>query len=395
MCKSGGGAVAVQGGGKDGDVALPSVKEIRDAIPAHCFKRSALWSSVFIARDSLLAAAVGAVAYNVLPFEWTPLAVLGWVVYAAVQGTVLTGLWVIGHECGHQAFSSSALINDSVGFVVHSSLLVPFFSWQRTHAVHHRRCNHLLDGESHVPDLKRKVFGMYSKVVHTIGEDAFVVLQIVLHLLFGWIMYLSMHATGSRRSPVTKQRYTRKPNHFSPLSSNELFPADLRFKIFLSSVGILGMLGVLAYAGTQYGFGVVALMYGGPYLVVNGWLVLYTWLQHTDPEVPHYGEDEWSWLKGAVSTIDRPYPWIVDELHHHIGTTHVCHHVFHELPHYNAVEATAALKKTLGSHYKYDPTPITRALWKTAATCHYVEGLEGVQYPVSVFDDLKAAKKLD
>merc|ERR1711924_47819 len=45
----------------------------------------------------------------------------------------------------------------------------------------------------------------------------------------------------------------------------------------------------------------------GPYLWVNFWLVLYTWLQHTSPEVPHFGDDEWTWVRGALCTIDRPY----------------------------------------------------------------------------------------
>lgn len=46
-----------------------------------------------------------------------------------VQGAVCTGLWVIAHECGHQAFSKWQLLNDSVGIVLHSCLLVPYFSW--------------------------------------------------------------------------------------------------------------------------------------------------------------------------------------------------------------------------------------------------------------------------
>lgn len=39
---------------------------------------------------------------------------------------------------------------------------------------------------------------------------------------------------------------------------------------------------------------------------------------------------------GALSTIDRNYPAWIDSLHFEIGTTHVLHHVFSELPHYNA-----------------------------------------------------------
>lgn len=42
---------------------------------------------------------------------------------------VRPGVWVIAHECGHQAFSNSQLINDTVGFVLHSCLCVPYFSW--------------------------------------------------------------------------------------------------------------------------------------------------------------------------------------------------------------------------------------------------------------------------
>ena len=41
-----------------------------------------------------------------------------------------TGIWVIAHECGHQAFSKYQLVNDGVGLVFHSCLLVPYFSWQ-------------------------------------------------------------------------------------------------------------------------------------------------------------------------------------------------------------------------------------------------------------------------
>lgn len=165
------------------------VAELRASVPEHCFKRSFLKSFFFVVRDVALVFMVGYIYVQIGR---------GVVLYAIIQGTVLTGLWVIGHECGHGAFSESTLVNDIFGFIIHTGLLVPYFSWQRTHAVHHARCNHLLDGETHNPGLKKKMMNTYSKMVDSIGEDAFVLFQIVSHLLFGWIMYLTQHVTRTK-----------------------------------------------------------------------------------------------------------------------------------------------------------------------------------------------------
>ena len=49
---------------------------------------------------------------------------------------------------------------------------------------------------------------------------------------------------------------------------------------------------------------------------------------------------EWSYFRGGLSTIDRDYG-IFNKIHHDIGT-HVVHHLFPQMPHYNLCEATAA-----------------------------------------------------
>lgn len=46
---------------------------------------------------------------------------VGWAAYAFVTGLPATGVWVIAHECGHQAFSTSKLANNTVGWVLHSA----------------------------------------------------------------------------------------------------------------------------------------------------------------------------------------------------------------------------------------------------------------------------------
>ncbi len=141
----------------------------------------------------------------------------------------------------------------------------------------------------------------------------------------------------------------------------------------MSTIGCLTTIGLLLYYN-------LVREYVGPYLVVNAWLVLITWLQHTHPNIPHYGADEFTFLKGALSTVDRPYPWLIDHLHHHIGTTHALHHINYSIPHYRAQEYTREIKKVLGAEYNFDNTPIWKAALIASKKCVYVEGLNGVQY---------------
>jgi omega-6 fatty acid desaturase / acyl-lipid omega-6 desaturase (Delta-12 desaturase) len=50
-----------------------------------------------------------------------------WSIYGFATGLVATGLWVIAHECGHQAFSESKSINNLVGWVLHSRSVLFLF----------------------------------------------------------------------------------------------------------------------------------------------------------------------------------------------------------------------------------------------------------------------------
>ena len=33
---------------------------------------------------------------------------------------------------------------------------------------------------------------------------------------------------------------------------------------------------------------------------------MFTYLHHSDPTIPHYFGNEWTFLRGAASTVDRP-----------------------------------------------------------------------------------------
>lgn len=110
-----------------------------------------------------------------------------------------------------------------------------------------------------------------------------------------------------------------------------------------------------------------------PYLFFVIWLDLVTFLHHTDPTLTYYREGAWNFLKGGLSTMDRSYGFVIDHLHHNIGT-HVIHHLFYtRVPHYHLLEATEALKPILGKHYKVDSTPIANAYLKSKNLCKFVD----------------------
>ena len=62
---------------------------------------------------------------------------------------------------GHQSFSNSRKINDLVGNIVHSSILVPYHGWRISHRTHHSNHGHVENDESWHPVTK----SIYDKMV--------------------------------------------------------------------------------------------------------------------------------------------------------------------------------------------------------------------------------------
>jgi len=341
---------------------------VRAVVPKHCYKTNTLISLACLAKSVVLTVAC-ALTSMLIPLKVAALPL--WLAYGVVTGTVAMGLWVLAHECGHGAFSSNRLLQDSVGYILHSLLLVPYFSWQRSHAVHHSRTNHIGEGETHVPPVidgvaPRETPGGagYLDVARQMGVRAHGALQLFMHLVIGWPAYLLAGATGGPVRGVT--------NHFVPTRpfSTALWPNKWPNKVWLSDLGVGATLAALAAWAVHAGSVLPVLaVYGLPLLVINGWLIIYTWLQHTDVDVPHLGNDAWSFMRGAFLTIDRPYGPLFDSLHHRIGSTHVAHHIDSTIPHYHAREATDAIAAAFPKAYLYEPTPVHLALWRVAKNC--------------------------
>ena len=327
-------------------------------------------------RSLAFSLSLSAVAYGLgTQIPLTASAIPLWLLYGVVTGTVAGGCWVIAHECGHNAFHPNRRIEAAVGFVLHSLLLVPYFTWQRSHAVHHANCNHLEAGETHVPRRGDTPTGQRVEALHRrLGSRLYGALSLVMHLLVGWPLYLLFGVAGGEAygSPTSHFR------HQAPFNNGQrlLFPANFAPAMLHSNLGLGAMVLALVAASVVFSPLRVLAVYGLPYLVINAWLVAYTWLQHTDTNIPHFTEREWTWAKGALQTVDRPYGPLLNLLHHGIGSTHVCHHVNSRIPHYNAWKATALLRERYPHLVRFDPTPIHLALWRVASRCAVVTELK-------------------
>ncbi|KAI5800395.1 fatty acid desaturase-domain-containing protein [Peziza echinospora] len=373
-----------------------TMKDIRDAIPAHCFERSYARSFGYVARDLVLLASTFYLFNTYTPLISSyPLRVAAWALYTFLQGLFGTGIWVLAHECGHGAFSPSKRVNDITGWVLHSALLVPFFSWKLSHSAHHKATGHMERDMVFVPRTREQYIhnqtGSWVAKLADLGEETPIVtaINLVLQQLVGWPMYLITNVTGHNyherqregRGKGKKNGWFGGANHFNPASP--LYDNKHFHLIMLSDLGLAITLFAL-YTGVQkFGFQNMLVWYGLPYLWVNHWLVAITFLQHTDPTLPHYNPEAWNFARGAAATIDRDFGFIGRHLLHGIIETHVAHHYVSTIPFYNADEASDAIKVVMGSHYRAETRGgafgFLKALWTTARWCNFLEQSEGAQ----------------
>ncbi|TVY47676.1 Delta(12) fatty acid desaturase [Lachnellula occidentalis] len=179
-----------------------TIKEIHDAIPAHCFRRNTLLSLSYILRDLCFVCILSGLAAEIHLLPASSLRSLAWVLYTFAQGLVFTGLWEMAHECGHGALSPSKAFNNTAGLIIHSLLLVPFHSWRFTHSQHHKATNNIERDIAFVPDTKdvwakareaRKPELLFS--YYDLVEDMPIVNLVILvgHQLIAWPVYLMIN----------------------------------------------------------------------------------------------------------------------------------------------------------------------------------------------------------
>ncbi|KXG22757.1 probable fatty acid desaturase DES1 [Sorghum bicolor] len=333
------------------------IGDVRAAVPEHCWHKSPWRSLWYVVRDVAAVVALGTAAAAM--DSWAV-----WPVYWAVQGTMFWAFFVLGHDCGHGSFSDSRTLNSVVGHLLHSFILIPYHGWRISHRTHHQNHGHVDRDESWHPITEGRYRRLPPRAKKIRFTAPYPLLLFPLYLFY--------------RGP------DKPGTHFLP--SSELFSPKEKGDVMLSTTCWCIMLASLLAMSCAFGPLQVLKMYGLPYLVFVMWLDLVTYLHHHGhhERLPWYRGEEWSYLRGGLTTVDRDYGWI-NKIHHDIGT-HVIHHLFPQIPHYHLVEATKAAKPVLGRYYREPqksgplPLPLLGVFLRSIRVNHFVSDHGDVVY---------------
>ncbi|KAH9886268.1 fatty acid desaturase-domain-containing protein [Cubamyces lactineus] len=362
-----------------------SIKDVHAAVPRHLFEKSTAKGLFYVGRHVafsllfyLFAIRIDGTVWNVsAALHWGPFgrSVLCWsmrALYWFWQSVAFAGMWTLGHECGHDAISSYSWVNSAVGMGLHTWVLTPYFAWRLTHRSHHKGTNSLERDETYhpvtrkdlnLPDAEHATPMDYMEVIEE--TPLYTLFKMVIRQFLGFQLYLIHNRKGN-------PKYPPGTSHYKP--SSKLFKPQDRTSIIVSDVAIGCMLSFLATWSYRTGFSNVWNLYFVPWLWAHNWIVMFTYLQHSDPTVPYYREKSWTFARGALATVDRPvFGWIGRFFWHGIAHDHVAHHFFVTVPFYNLPAVTEAIKPVLGEYYCYDSTPTLYALWRSFTQCTFVE----------------------
>eukprot|EP00188_Purpureofilum_apyrenoidigerum_P003988 Plantae.Rhodophyta-Purpureofilum_apyrenoidigerum.ctg4333.p1 GENE.Plantae.Rhodophyta-Purpureofilum_apyrenoidigerum.ctg4333~~Plantae.Rhodophyta-Purpureofilum_apyrenoidigerum.ctg4333.p1 ORF type:complete len:359 (+),score=51.29 Plantae.Rhodophyta-Purpureofilum_apyrenoidigerum.ctg4333:149-1225(+) len=308
------------------DEDIPSLIEIKKALPEHVFRSSLSKSLYFVVKDLLIVAML--MLFKTTVCENYPVLYL---LYWIAQGTMFWAIFVLGHDCGHGSFSSSTQINDILGTVLHTGILVPYYSWKLSHRAHHKNTGNMDRDEVFYP-IKESIVPE-SKV--PFFEHAY------FGLGLSWFYYL---VVGYK---------PRQACHFNPRDS--LFKGK-SFDVSVTLGAYCAWVVTLLVMTMKLGFVPMFNAYYAPLLVFATWLVAVTFLHHNDVGVEWYSDSNWNYVKGNLSSVDRDYGWL-HTLTHNIGT-HQVHHLFPIIPHYYLEEATTAFRKAFPHLVKINNEPV-------------------------------------
>ncbi|EKM52352.1 uncharacterized protein PHACADRAFT_30880 [Phanerochaete carnosa HHB-10118-sp] len=359
-----------------------SMDEIRSAIPKRLFKRHTLRGVLYVIRDFTMAVALWYGARHIDDLTRP----LGGVSTLALMLVVpkLGSHRDVGHRPrGMLSAQGHTLLDGSPKRIsVFTGLSLRRSGWRITHHQHHVYHGSMERDMVYVPWTRSELNVPEDKEGTLDYEDylgdtpLYAFLMLMRQQFLGFPAYFLFNASG-------KRSYPKGSTHYNPYAV--MFLDSQRRAVILSNIGTLSMILLVYFACRTWGTAAVAMYYGIPWLFVNHWVGMVTYLQHTDTALPHYRASAWMYTQGAASTINRDFlRWMGKFFLHGASYYHVAHYFFPKMPFYHLEEATVHLKAVLGDQYYSLTKPVFKALWDTYNNCQFVEntGKDLSDYPM-------------
>jgi omega-6 fatty acid desaturase (delta-12 desaturase) len=322
------------------------LRDLRDVIPAECFQIDALrsWFTLFRILATI-AAFTTAIHFTPLTPDlnllWqAPLLGLLWL----FDGWAMVGLFVLGHDCGHRAFSKRTWVNKLVGHICMSPLSNALHTWTVTHDHHHahtQRRGEEVDWASHLKTQEE---------LDQLTWSSDFIVKLGYALPFG-IFFWIITNTVRRGFLVERQIGTRR---------FEMERTSLRTSNLIMLATILCIYGSLFYFG---GLWTMLKHYGIPGFIATVTGALIITVQHANRHTLSYTQEGWTPLRGQlVSTFDVRFPRLLETMWCNI-TIHIPHHVAPTIPWYHLRKASRAIQTAYPDYYQSQPFSTWHLSW--------------------------------
>jgi len=304
-----------------------TIGTLRDLIPQACFaiEPRKSWGALVI---GVLRVAFSLFLLSLVELRWgvsllwqIPALLAAWL----FAGWCFTGIFVLGHECGHMAFSERRWVNELVGHLCLSPVFTGFHNWRIWHNYHHAKTQ--LRG--HDPDWAEKMLTRAEYDRAPFGDKAHVRLGFGTPLGFMVGFWVGMTRRTFMRTLAPQIPLTRG-------ASRELLTSTL-IMILVSGSLTVG----LYHAGGAW---MVAKYYYVPSFIAAAHGAMLTYLHHTSADALVFDKADWTPFRGqVVSTFNVRFPRWIEALWFDINI-HLPHHLAPRIPWYHLDAATEAIR---------------------------------------------------
>jgi omega-6 fatty acid desaturase (delta-12 desaturase) len=241
-----------------------------------------------------------------------------------LAGLAFVGIFVLGHDCGHYAFSKKRWVNDIVGTLCHLPIMNGFYAWRVAHDFHHRQTQ-IRKMDPDWPELlylETESPPWYEKLAVRIGPGS----PVGLFVGF-WVGML-------------------KRAFFGFLIPQMDLKAGDKFKVYLHS--LLSICAVIYLLSAYYGIvgpEKFVIMYVLPAIVGTTFGALLTFMHHSHEGSPVFDKNFYEPFAAQVEgTFNVRFPRWMEWMWLDINI-HLPHHIIPSIPWYHLKAATESIRQ--------------------------------------------------